>query len=290
MRRMHSIALVGALASIATPCAAQLFNGGIPAGFTCAGACGTSAAVGDITLAPGGGTRFGYVSTFNGLGPGFPGAPSPTPNPADLLGVANTTNGSLLTSAPFTATAGQLLSFAFNFLSTDGTDVFPDYGFVRLIGAGSPIVLFTAQTNPTPGGNMVPGFALPSIAPGVTLSPASTPVIPGSGFDGGPVATNAILGPANGGCFGDGCGLSKWVVARYTVATAGTYQLQFGVSNILDDLFDTALAFDFGAGIGAVPTAPGAGPGAVAPEPSTYALVAGGLLALAAARRRRRRP
>jgi hypothetical protein len=125
MVRFPALALVGALAILATPAAAQTFNGGIPAGFTCAGACGTTGAVGDLTLAPGGGTRVGYVSTANGLGPGFPGAPSTSPNPADLLGVTNSTNGSLLTTSPFSVTAGQLLSFAFNFLSTDGTDTFP---------------------------------------------------------------------------------------------------------------------------------------------------------------------
>lgn len=282
MRKHRLLAVAGLLTSV--PAEAQVFNGGIPATFTCVGACGTSGAVGDLTLAPGGGARFGYVSTYRGLGPADPADPSVPANPADVLGVASATNGSLLTSAPFSVSAGQELSFAFNYLSTDGTDVFPDYGFVRLIGGAAPILLFTAQTNPDPVGNTVPGFALPSIAPGVVLAPASTPIVPGSGVDGGPVATEAILGPTNGNCYGAGCGLTRWVLARYVVPTAGTYQLQFGVSNVTDDLYDTALAFDFSSGVNQVPT----GPGAVVPEPSTYALVAGGLLALAGVARRRR--
>src|SRR3954470_23922028 len=46
---------------------AQQFNGGIPAGWTCTGVCGTSGANGDVPLAPGGGTQYGYVTTTGGV-------------------------------------------------------------------------------------------------------------------------------------------------------------------------------------------------------------------------------
>jgi hypothetical protein len=275
--RSRSLALLGALLAVTGRVQAQAFDGGIPGGYACAGACGTSGPVGVLTLAPGGGTRFGYVTTNGGRGdPGDPGAPV---NPADIFGVPEAWNGSVLTSAAFSATAGQTLSFAFNFLTTDGTSTYPDYAFVRLLGGATPTILFTAQTNPTAGGNTVPGFGLPTIAPGVTLTPGATPIIGGA-----PLASDAILGLMNGDCYGTGCGYTDWILASYAIADAGTYQLQFGVSNVADEFYDSALAFDFGAGIGGVPHAPSA-----VPEPATVALLGGGLLGLGVVARRRRR-
>jgi len=256
------VAVAGALAPTA---GAQVFNGGLPAGYVCTAAntdaaCGTSAASGSLTLAPGGGSRFGWISTNGGS----------VRNP---LGIAGTTNGTTLTSGNFTTTAGQSLGFAFNFITSDGAG-FSDYAFVRLLSTtgAPPIILFTARTSTT--GNTVPGFGLPGLAPGVTLSPPTTPIIPGA-------PTFAPGGIA--GCFSTGCGFTGWINANFT-PTAGTYQLEFNVFNIADTAFQTGLAFDFSTGDGGTPVPPGPN---VIPEPSTYLLLGTGLLALAAVRRRR---
>ncbi len=111
----------------------------------------------------------------------------------------------LLLASPFTATAGQPLSFRFNNITSDGSSTFPDYAFVRLVGGTEPILLFTAQTPPS--GNTVPGFALPTIAPGVTPTPSATPII-ATGYappEPGPVF--GPLGERNGLCFYFGCGI-----------------------------------------------------------------------------------
>jgi len=253
----------------AAPAAAQVFNGGIPAGYTCVGTCGTSGASGDVPLAPGGGTQFGYVST-NGS--------NASPNP---LGISGTHNGSTLTSIPFTATSGQQISFAFNFVTSDGTLNFTDYAYARLLGVGGPsnINLFTART--TPGGNTVPGFGLPPVANGVALNPATVTVTPGATHFG-------PLGGSSGACYnglGQGCGGTGWVFASFLFPNAGTYQLELGVNNVGDTAYDTALAFDFTTGQGGVPVTP---PTTV-PEPSSLALFGTGLFALAPMIRRRRR-
>lgn len=268
MRSTRAVTLTAVLLAAAAPAAAQVFNGGMPAGYTCAGTCGTSGADGVVTLAPLGGTQFGWISTVNG----------PTQDP---LGVSGTTNGTLLTSPSFTAAAGQALSFRFNYVTSDGGP-FDDYAFVRLLGgSGGPLVLFTART--IPSGNTVPGQDLPGIAAGVTLAPASTPVIPGA-----PAFTP--LGASSLTCYDVGCGYTGWVRASYTIPLAGSYQLEFGVMNLLDELWDSSLAMDYTVGAGGTPEIdPEDGEPSVTPEPSTWLLVASGLGAVAAATRRRRR-
>ena len=259
--------LLVAAAVASTSVNAQVFDGGLPTGYVCtattvASACGTSVASGNLTLAPGGGSRFGWISSSGGS----------LRNP---LGIAGTTTGTTLTSANFTTTAGQSLSFAFNYITSDGAG-FSDYAFVRLLSATAPpIVLFTARTIVV--GNTVPGFGLPGIAPGVTLSPPSTPIIPG-----------AVTFPPGGigGCFSSGCGFTGWINASYVVPTDATYQLEFNVFNFSDTAFQSGLAFDFTTGAGGTPIAPG-DPGVI-PEPSTYALMATGLIGLVGLSRRRR--
>jgi hypothetical protein len=271
----RTLARVVALVTFPLALSAQVFNGGLPAGYVCSGGpgtCGTSGPNGVVTAAPLGGTQFGYVTTANAV-------------TQDPLGIANTTNGTTLLSNPFAATAGQSLSFSFNYVTSDGSENFPDYAFVRLLGAGSPSVLFTARTTTT--GNTVPGHDLPGLAPGVTLTPSSTPII-STGFvpDGaGPVF--APLGDFSGLCFDIGCGYTGWTVATYLVAVTGDYQLQFGVFNANDEHYDSALAFDFASGAGGTPVVE-----VVAvtptPEPASATLVAIGLLGVYGVTRRRR--
>jgi hypothetical protein len=200
-----------------------------------------------------------------------------------LLGVPSSTNGSTLLSNPFVATAGQALSFQFNYISTDGSATYPDYGFVRLLGGDAPIVLFTAQTTPT--GNTVPGFALPLIAPGVTLVPSSTPIISTGFSPGGAGPSFAPLGDDSGQCFDAGCGYTNWIFASYVFAAPGTYQLQFGVFNVEDEFFDSALAFDFAIGASGAPEVI---PSTTIPEPSSIVLLATGLAGVIGAARRKR--
>lgn len=270
-RKLTTAAVLGGLAVISVPASAQVFDDGVPAGYTCTGNCGTSGANGDVTLAPGGGSAFGWISTDGAT----------TQNP---LSISGTTNGTTLTSSAFTATAGQALSFGFNYITSDGAG-YSDYAFVRLLGGADPIILFTARTNEEAGGNTVPGFGLPGISEGVTLKPASTPIKPGSGSeDGGPLFSP--LGSSSGGCYDVGCGFTGWIFAQYLIPTAGEYQLQFGVFNFSDSNYDSALAFDFATGVGGVPQVP-TDP-SVVPEPGTVLLTASGLLALVGVSRRRR--
>lgn len=251
---------------------AQVFNGGIPSGYSCTGNCGTSSAAGVVTLSPLGGSRFGYVSTTDGV-------------VANPLGIDGTTDGSILRSTTFSSTAGQALSFSFNYITTDGTLTFTDYAYVRLIdvlAGATPITLFTARTRPVGLGNTVPGFGLPGLAPGVTLTPSTTPIIPG-----GP--TFPALGTDSGLCFQgntNGCGYTGWINASYIVGATSNYQIEFGVFNFGDRNFDSALAFDFASGVGGTPIVPGI---TAVPEPTTVTLCCLGLAGIAVAARRRRR-
>ena len=280
LRQALAAAVAASLPLLPAALCAQVFNGGLPAGYVCVGApgaagvCGTSPANGVVTLAPGGGSAFGYVTT-NGS--------TYLENP---LGVENSTNGSLLLSSPFTATAGQPLSFRFNYITSDGSSVFPDYAFVRLLGGTEPIVLFTAQTTPT--GNTVPGFALPTIAPGVTLTPSATPII-ATGYE--PPSPGPVFGPlgfTSGLCYDFGCGYTGWIAANYVVGAANTYPLEFGVFNVTDEDYASALAFDFASGTGGTPNLDGV---TAVPEPASLVLLGTGLIGVfAVARRRSRRP
>jgi hypothetical protein len=187
----------------------------------------------------------------------------------------------------FSATAGSQLQYYFNYVTSDGSG-FPDYAWAELESStGTPLVLlFTAQTNP--GGNTVPGIDLPLPTTGVTLTPSSTPILPGSGTDcggsdcnspaGGPVWSE--LGEWSGDCWKVGCGLTGWIQSDYTIATAGNYKLAFAATNENDTLYDSGLALD-GITVAGKPIPVGT------PEPCTFALLGLGMGTLVIARRRK---
>ena len=240
--------LLLSLAGIATMAIAA------PSSAACVGTCGTLGADGVVTASPDGGT-YGYVTTTGGVsGVG--------------LGLGSETTGSAYTTGNFTANAGDLLKFYFNFVTSDGAG-YADYAWVNL-GGDADLTLFTART--TPSGSTVPGFGMPAIAAGVTLNPSPVTIIGG--------APN--WSPVDFACYSTGCGYTGWIEMTYTVTTAGTYNLTFGVVNWADSAYQTGLAYD-GAVIGDTPI-----PNPGVPEPATWAMLIAGFGLVGATMRRRR--
>lgn len=199
---------------------------GDAAAATCIGSCGSSNAQdGVVTVSPAGAHQ--WISTNGGTsGAGtLPGVPD--------NGELGETDGSLFTTNAFSAAAGDVLSYYFNYITSDGAQ-FTDYAWAQLQTTGGDEVatLLTARTHPTD--SIIPGFDMPDID--ATLDPASVPIIPG-----GPVWSP--LGGDSGACWDDGCGYTDWVHSTFTIAQAGTYVLAFGVTNWNDQLFDSGLAF-----------------------------------------------
>lgn len=248
--------------------AALVFSGSasaLPVGWTCSGNCGSTVGadgVVSVPPVPSGATGFDWISTA--------GAPhASTGIGGASLGLGSETNGSLLSSNVFSATAGQLLEFAFNYVTSDGSG-YADYAWARLIDSTSNAVvgyLVTARTEPS--GSIIPGTGMPSIMAGLT--PPSVPII-----SGGPAWS--ALGSSSGSCFAAGCGYTGWVKSDYTIASAGNYQLQFGVVNWSDTAYDSGLAIS-GATIGGTPITS-------VPEPGSIALIGAALLGVLALRRR----
>jgi PEP-CTERM motif len=216
---------------------------------------------GVVSLAPlVGSTAYGWVSTTDS-----------TAKAGYSLG--DETNGSSIRSVSFSAAAGDVLKFYFNYVTSDGAE-FTDYGYANLLKAADSsiaAVLFNARTQAS--GTIAPGFGLP--VPVATLTPSSVPIIPG-----GPSWSR--LGADSGSCYDAGCGYTGWIQSTYAIAAAGTYVLEFGVTNWLDPDYQSGLAFD-GITVAGAPIPP------AVPEPGTYALMLGGLLVCGAAARWRSR-
>lgn len=234
---------------------------------TCVGNCGVLGPDGVVTAPPGGGT-YGYVSTDGGV------------SGAGQIATVGGTNGSLYTSDTFVATAGQMLSFNFNYVTSDGTGSFVDYGWAALVDSSNAVVayLFTGRTTPT--GNTSPGFGLPANA--ATLTPAATPIIAG-----GPEWSP--LGGSSGACYSSissGCGYTGWIGSTYSIASAGTYAIQFGVTNYGDTDFDSGLAYS-GLALDGAPIDTGSGNSGAVPEPATWAMMIVGFALVGASMRRR---
>ena len=221
---------------------------------TCIGSCGTSTATDGVVTIPSGFSSVGWISTNGGV------------TGAGQFGGAGGTDGSAYTTSTFTATAGQTLQYNFNYITSDGAQ-YADYASVQLQTAGgTPVAtLLTAQTEPS--GSIIPAPGLPAISAGVTLNPASVPIIPG-----GPVWSP--LGPTYSGlCYSTGCGYTGWVLSDYTIGSDGTYQLVFGVTTFIDTIYDSGLAF---AGI-SVCTGTSCNPIGTTPLPAALPLFATGL-------------
>ena len=205
----------------------------IPQGWTCIGNCGTDNADGVVPLSPTGNATYEWVSTSGGqVGAGQ--------LPSGALG--GETDGSMLSTPVFSATAGTPLNFFFDYVTSDGAG-FADYAWAELFeSTGAPVaLLFTARTEQT--GSIIPGAAMP--APLATLTPSSVPI-----NGGGPAW--APLGGSSGACFDTGCGDTGWVEANYVIPTTGNYFLRVGVVNWIDQFFDSGLAVD-GVTIGGAP-------------------------------------
>jgi hypothetical protein len=236
-------------------------------GWTTIGNSGVSSATDGVVTIPSPYSSVNWISTDGGV----------TGNNGGYGG----TDGSTVTSNAFAVTsAGSALTFAFDFVTSDGTITFPDYAWANLYNASDNSLvatLFTATTNPS--GSTVPGIGagLPAISATITPSNASVFTGPGS-TDWSP------LGASSGTCYIDytqGCGNTGWVGASYNVLSPGNYYLTFGVANAGDQEFDTGMAF-VGTAIGGVPIEDEE---VAVPEPTTIVLMAIGLAALATRRR-----
>jgi hypothetical protein len=255
--RWQAFAVAGALIFSAGSVSAQ-----------CIGNCGTLDRDG-VVIAPPGGGNYRYVSTYGGTFQG--GLPGVGEGDGDE---GEATNGSVFTTSLFGAEANDPLLFYFNYVTSDGAG-YADYAWAQLLNADLSVaaLLFTART--TDGGNTVPGTGMPPIA--ATLTPVNTPIIPGAP-DWSP------LGGSSGTCFDTGCGYTGWIQSVFNIPSAGSYYLQFGVTNWNDEEYDSGLAWA-GATVGGLPI--DSDP-TVVPEPITMVLLGTGLAGVGVLRRRRR--
>ena len=254
--------------TLALTCIALLVFGGatvasagpIPTGWACSGICGTDGVDGIVPLSPTGDSSYEYVTTS--------GSSASAPLPSGALGFE--VNGSSLATPVFSATAGASLNFYFNYVTSDGAG-FADYAWAELFdSSNNPVeLLFTVRTDPT--ASIVPGTGLPQ--PNATLTPASVSINPGG-------TSWSPLGSSSATCFSGGCGSSGWIFSNFMIVLDGNYYLEVGVTNWLDDTYDSGLAVD-GVKVAGTSLLAGPTPEGTTPEPSTLMLLGTGLLAAA---------
>lgn len=260
--------------------------------WTAVGAAGLIYGDATVPESPLGNARFGYVTTAGGE---F--NVSPLVLKTDGKGNEMANNGSTVRSSAFSASADDVLSLQFNYVSTDGRG-YDDYAWARLIDTDTNQTaawLFTARSTNSARGNVVPGDVLKRQVDGNAPDELDAVLDNGNsiGFD---VASTvwAPLDTWSGYCWDDAntCGPTGWIQSEYKVARNGTYALEIGVVNWGDTLFDSAMAFDFGAIAPANfsnVTLIDNGPTPPVPEPSTWAMLVAGAGVLGWGVRRRAR-
>jgi len=240
----------------------------IPAGWTCTGSCGSSGADGVVPLSPAGNPAYEWISTNGGIA-GVGGLAGVT----GAGGRGSSTNGSTLKTITFATDANSLLNFDFNYTTADGFIV-SDYAWAELFNSENAPVALLATARTTPGGNTIPGSNIS--APVGTLKPSMVTIQPG-------LTMWSPLGSSSGACFlgpTQGCGTTGWASSSFTIGTAGSYFLLFGVTNWDDELFDSGLAVD-GVTVNGQPIG-----GIAAPEPASLLLLGIGAVPLLLKRRR----
>lgn len=256
------------------------------------GAAGLIEGTNTMPLSPTGNSYFGFVTTAGGAGHfGSPDNVSPLILKADGKGNEGTNNGTKIVSDAFSGIAGNTLTLHFNYISTDGRG-YDDYAWARLVDAASNETaawLFTARSTNSARGNVIPGDVLNRQVDRDAPDQLDAVLNDGDriGFDVSST-TWQPLGTSSGYCWDDAntCGPSGWVKSSYVLAQTGTFRLEFGVANWGDEIFDSALAFDFvGLDAANFPNAPLI---ASVPEPSIQAMFLAGIaLAGVVALRRR---
>lgn len=259
--------------------------------WTATGAAGLIGATPTVPLSPEGSDPFGYVTTAGGAGHyGSADNVSPLILKADGKGNEGNNNGSIVISSAFSARAADTLTLHFNYVSTDGRG-YDDYAWARLVDAGTRDTaawLFTARSSNNARGNVVPGDVLKRQQD--NGAPDRLDAVLNDGDSIGFNVTSTVwspLGGFSGYCWDDAntCGPTGWIRSNYTFARSADYYLELGVVNWGDEIYDSALAFDF-AGLTASNFANVMLP--AVPEPRTYALMLAGLFVVAAMGRRQR--
>jgi uncharacterized protein (TIGR03382 family) len=260
--------------------------------WTATGAAGLIEGTSTVPVSSTGNSPFGYLTTTGGVQD-----VSPLVLKTDGKGSETSENGSLIRSGVFSAARGDSLSLLFNYVSTDGRG-YEDYAWARLVNAGDNTTaawLYTARSDNSARGSVVPGDVLKRQTDGKLQKDLDAQLNNGKsvGFDVSSTAW-APLGGWSGSCWtsANTCGPSGWIESEYDFARGGDFVLEMGVVNWGDELFDSALAFDF-KGLRAddfsgLRVLDPSTDGGTVPTPATPALALAGLGLLAAQSRRRR--
>jgi hypothetical protein len=256
------------------------------------GAAGLIGSTDTVPVSATGNTNFGFVTTAGGAGHfGSADNVSPLDLKSDGKGNEGTNNGSKIVSGAFTGIEDNTLSLQFNYISTDGRG-YDDYAWARLVNAGTNDTaawLFTARSTNSARGNVVPGDVLNRQVD--KDAPDELDAVLNNGDSIGFNVSSTVwqpLGGFSGYCWDDAntCGPSGWIQSEYTFTATGSYYLEFGVANWGDEVYDSALAFDFnGLNAANFPNAPLI---TAVPEPETYAMMLAGLALLGSRVRRSR--
>ncbi|CAB1275189.1 NF038132 family protein [Candidatus Nitrosacidococcus tergens] len=262
---------------------------------------------GDVSI-PTGASSYQWLVTTNQTSSGQIDTNNTGALPASLTGMDYCTDNSISTSqCPSTGTTltsstfsvgsqGGELSFDFDYITSDSSP-YNDYGWGGLFNTNGDLValLFTARTPTDADTNMVPGHDLPEVSSGVTLTPQTTIITPGTAkvanpffqgtsINGAPnwapisgdgfIANDNSIYRCNSDSSNNTCGSTGWITASLENLAPGDYYLEFGVVNWTNPSFQSGLA------IANVDISMGTNEGSSIPEPITLSLIVLGLFGI----------